>query len=153
MIVNIENKRPFKFLQSMINFVARIYHDLFYRRFINKLYHDSNQLNKFFRHKFPKLKLDPEGNTSCISCHLCQDVCPSSSIKIEKANLMNFPSSLKSGEAPLHFYLNVDSCTKCHLCAEICPVSALELSSHYSEKSVDLVSPKLEETFVDELKR
>ena len=145
MIVNIADKKTFKFLKFLMIFLQRVYHDLFYRKFINRLFHDSNQLNKFFRHKYPSLKLDQQGNSSCVSCDLCQEVCPSNSIKIEKANLMNFPSSLKSGEAPLHFYLNVDSCTKCHLCADVCVVSALELSSSYNEKLVDLVVSKEDE--------
>ena len=142
MIVNISTRKPFRWIKLFIVLFTNFYHDVFYRRFINRLFHDSNQLNKYFRHKYPNLKQDHQGNTLCVTCHLCQDICPSKSIELKEAKLMNFPSSLKSGEAPLHFYLNVDTCTKCHLCADVCTVNALELSADYRDQKVDLVTVK-----------
>ena len=142
MIINIRNKERFKAVILIMNFLSRIYHDFFFRKLVNKLNYDSSQLNRYFRHKYPSLKKDPEGNILCVSCDLCQEVCPSGSIKLSKANMMNFTSSLKTWAAPLHFYLNVETCVKCNLCAEVCSVDAIELTSSYTSKKIDLVIPK-----------
>ena len=59
--------------------------------------------------------------------------------EIVKADMMNMPSTLRTGETPLHFYLDTHTCTKCNLCADVCIVNALELKADYNYEKVDLV--------------
>lgn len=101
------------------------------------------KLNNIFYNKYPQLKLDSQGNQICISCSLCQEVCPTQALEVKKTNLFNFPDGLKFGEAPKHIYLNVDKCIKCTLCVDVCPVDALVRGAKYPVKKVDLVQAKL----------
>lgn len=73
----------------------------------------------------PRLKQNEKGESFCVSCGLCSEICPTSSIKIEKENAIRMPESLKSGPAPKTFLINQHSCVKCSLCVEVCPVKAL----------------------------
>lgn len=145
MIVNIKDVSFLSKLKNLIMFSFKLYRSLFSFQVIGKLYLDSKKLDQSFRHKYPRLVKTDEA-IKCVSCGLCEEICPSQSIKIEKGNMVNFPKSLKAGEAPLHFYLNTDTCTKCNLCADICIVNALELKESYDESHVDLVKPKRLET-------
>lgn len=140
MIVNLESKERFPLLNKIIRQVNGLYIDVLSIFTNKKIFQDSVQLKTFFQLNYPKLKVDNVGNTNCISCELCQDVCPTKAINLQKANMINFPSSLTTGESPLHFYLDVSSCVKCGLCQDVCYVDALELTENYSSKKVDLVS-------------
>lgn len=73
----------------------------------------------------PRLKQNEKGESFCVSCGLCSDICPTSSIKIEKESAIQMPESLKNGPAPKTFQINQNSCVKCALCVEVCPVKAL----------------------------
>lgn len=140
MIVNLKEKKHFQLFKQIGFFLIRFYRFAISKHQLKRLYHDSRQLMKYFRHNYPHFRQDAVGNTFCISCHLCQDVCPTKAIEIKKANLVDFPASLKTGEAPLHFYLDVQKCIKCHLCADVCLVDALNLDAKYEDLKVDLVA-------------
>lgn len=140
MIINLKQKHSFKWAKSLGRNLTWLYHDFFYRRFINKLYKDTKELEKNFKHHYPRLMPDAMGSTACISCDLCSNVCPTKAINIKKPNLINFPDSIQVGEAPMHFYLDVTKCTSCHLCVEVCAVDALDLKGKYSDDQVDLVN-------------
>jgi len=139
MIINLFNtdKHPFghKVLRYLKVLVTDFANALAYRH----LFYDSIKLKDFFQLSYPKLKLDIEGNSKCISCKLCEEVCPTQAIQIKKANMTNMKDSLTEGEPPLHFYLNVSNCIMCGQCQEVCYVDALELTEKYSAKKIDLV--------------
>ncbi|MFT6630311.1 MAG: formate hydrogenlyase subunit 6/NADH:ubiquinone oxidoreductase subunit I [Bacteriovoracaceae bacterium] len=140
MIVNLENREKMPLANKIKRQFQGLYIELI-SGFVNRrIFADSVKLKTFFQLKYPQLKVDSIGNTSCISCGLCEDICPTKAINIEKANMINFPNSLTTGESPLHFYLNVNDCVKCGLCQDVCYVDALELTENYSLKKVDLVS-------------
>ncbi|MBD63905.1 MAG: hypothetical protein CME62_01760 [Halobacteriovoraceae bacterium] len=140
MIVNLKKRSSFNFLvilKQLLNVV--IFKWQMYRDGI-KISHDRKNLKQYFLFKYPGFKFDHVGNSLCISCGLCIEVCPVDAIEIKKPNLVNFPSSLKTGEAPKNFFLDTSFCTKCNLCAIACPVEALELNQEYGQlKKVDLV--------------
>ena len=138
MIVNLKEQKRFPFLMKTIEFFTQFAYDISKYRMMKKLFKDSEELQNLFRQKYPELKKDIEGNTLCVSCHLCTDVCPTNAIEVKKANMMNFPESIFEGEAPLHFYLDIESCTKCNQCAVVCAVDAIELNADYKSKKVDL---------------
>ncbi len=147
MIVNLFNRVKFPLIFKMKQILTVYTVDLqSYFRF-QKLYQDANHLKQFFKYDYPRLKLDLAGNSSCVSCDMCQQICPTQAIELKKTNMVNFPKSLTSGEAPLNFFLDVTACTKCGQCLDVCAVDALELKAHYyeletqnQEARVDLMS-------------
>ena len=96
-------------------------------------------MKEFFKVGYPSLKQNESDTTKCVSCMLCQEYCPAACLEITKPNMVNFPPSIKSGEAPLHFYLDVSACVKCGNCVAVCPTQALEMDAKYSALKVDLV--------------
>lgn len=142
MIINLIDTEKYPLLSKIMRYLKIILKDFTSVFTSRSLYYDSEKLKKYYKLNFPKLKLDSVGNTTCVSCKLCVDICPTNAISLEQANLVNFPNTLTTGEAPLHFYLKVDDCTKCGLCQEVCYVDALELTESYQVAKVDLADIK-----------
>ena len=143
MIVNIGNIKSQSGFKKAYFFLKGIVADFLLFNQRNKASKDSNQLNSLFRNKYPQLKWDSMGNTSCVSCFVCQDACPTNAIEINKANLVNFPSSLKTGETPKNFYVDLERCTQCGLCRDVCYINAIECKGDFEESGrVDLITKK-----------
>lgn len=140
MIVNLENKEKYPFLNRVKRNITGIYIEFGHYFSRKKIYLDSIRLKKFFKNNYPSLKQDNNGNLKCVSCLLCEEACPTDAISIKKANLVNFPDSIKTGESPLHFYLDVNKCIKCGMCESVCYVDALDLTKTYKVNKVDLVA-------------
>jgi NADH-quinone oxidoreductase subunit I len=81
----------------------------------------------------PYLVKDPEGRTKCVSCQLCEFVCPPKAIKIippgPAGQLADRPNAEKM---PLEFEINMLRCIFCGLCQEVCPEEAIFLQKDYS---------------------
>ena len=139
MIVNlIKNERNFTNL-FFLDFIKSIFFRYKNTKLGNKLYLDYFQASNSYLAHYPAMKSDENHSSKCVSCGLCETICPTSAIQIKKANLVNFPSSLTQGESPLHFYLNTEKCIRCSLCVNVCQVDALSLDGKFFSKKVDLV--------------
>jgi NADH-quinone oxidoreductase subunit I len=81
----------------------------------------------------PYLVKDQEGNTKCVSCQLCEFVCPPKAIRItppgESGKLADRPNAEKM---PEEFEINFLRCIYCGLCQEVCPEEAIFLLKDYS---------------------
>jgi NADH-quinone oxidoreductase subunit I len=81
----------------------------------------------------PYLVRDQEGNTKCVSCQLCEFVCPPKAIKIippgPAGPLADRPNAEKM---PLEFEINMLRCIFCGFCQEVCPEEAIFLQKDYS---------------------
>jgi NADH-quinone oxidoreductase subunit I len=80
----------------------------------------------------PTLVKDPHGREKCVSCQLCEFVCPPKAIRIT-------PGSVKEGagvdhveKAPQAFDIDMLRCIYCGLCEEVCPEQAIFLQTQYS---------------------
>ena len=81
----------------------------------------------------PYLVKDQEGNTKCVSCQLCEFVCPPKAIKITppgpSGTIADRPNAEKM---PQEFEINMLRCIFCGFCQEVCPEEAIFLQKDYS---------------------
>jgi NADH-quinone oxidoreductase subunit I len=81
----------------------------------------------------PYLVRDQDGHTKCVSCQLCEFVCPPKAIKITPPGAEGVPAERTNAEKmPREFEINMLRCIFCGLCQEVCPEEAIFLQQHYS---------------------
>ncbi|MDY6775080.1 MAG: NADH-quinone oxidoreductase subunit I [Halobacteria archaeon] len=57
----------------------------------------------------------------CISCRMCEEVCPNNTIEIKTDRKRNIEE----------YNLNLGQCIYCRLCEEVCPTDAIILTQHF----------------------
>ena len=81
----------------------------------------------------PYLVHDQDGNTKCVSCQLCEFICPPKAIKIippgPEGLLADRPNAEK---IPKEFEIDMLRCIFCGFCQEVCPEEAIFLQKDYS---------------------
>lgn len=81
----------------------------------------------------PALVRDQEGHTKCVSCQLCEFVCPPRAIRITPPGPDGPPADRPNAEKmPLAFEIDMLRCIFCGLCEEVCPEEAIFLREEYS---------------------
>jgi NADH-quinone oxidoreductase subunit I len=81
----------------------------------------------------PYLVKDQDGNTKCVSCQLCEFVCPPKAIKITPPGNSGLkPDRPNAEKMPLEFEINMLRCIFCGFCQEVCPEEAIFLQKDYS---------------------
>ena len=81
----------------------------------------------------PYLVRDQEGHTKCVSCQLCEFVCPPKAIKIIPPGPDGLAADRANAEKmPLEFEINMLRCIFCGFCQEVCPEEAIFLQKDYS---------------------
>ena len=81
----------------------------------------------------PYLVKDTDGNTKCVSCQLCEFVCPPKAIKITPPGDSGLPADRANAEKmPKEFEINMLRCIFCGFCQEVCPEEAIFLQRDYS---------------------
>ena len=80
----------------------------------------------------PYLEKDQEGNTKCVSCQLCEFVCPPKAIRITPPGPGGSPEAGNVEKAPKEFEINMLRCIFCGFCQEVCPEEAIFLMQDYS---------------------
>ena len=81
----------------------------------------------------PYLVKDQDGDTKCVSCQLCEFVCPPKAIRIvppgPAGEIADRPNAEKM---PKEFEINMLRCIFCGFCQEVCPEEAIFLQKDYS---------------------
>ena len=81
----------------------------------------------------PTLVLDPNGREKCVSCQLCEFVCPPKAIRITPGEVpADQPDRAHVEKAPKTFDIDMLRCIYCGLCQEVCPEEAIFLQNQYS---------------------
>src|SRR6476661_8480055 len=75
----------------------------------------------------PYLVKDQEGRTKCVSCQLCEFVCPPKAIRITPPGPEGSPEVGNVEKAPKEFEINMLRCIFCGYCQEVCPEEAIFL--------------------------
>jgi NADH-quinone oxidoreductase subunit I len=80
----------------------------------------------------PTLVKDPNGREKCVSCQLCEFVCPPKAIRIIPGEIAEDSEFAHVEKAPEEFEINMLRCIYCGLCEEVCPEEAIFLQDIYS---------------------
>jgi NADH-quinone oxidoreductase subunit I len=80
----------------------------------------------------PALVKDPHGREKCVSCQLCEFVCPPKAIRITPGSAPATGVSVQQEKAPQAFDIDMLRCIYCGLCEEVCPEEAIFLQPQYS---------------------
>lgn len=80
----------------------------------------------------PVLVKDPHGREKCVSCQLCEFVCPPKAIRITPGEIPYNAPTAHVEKAPKEFDINMLRCIYCGLCEEVCPEEAIFLQDIYS---------------------
>ncbi len=80
----------------------------------------------------PYLVKDQADRTKCVSCQLCEFVCPPKAIRITPPGPQGSPEVGNVEKAPKEFEINMLRCIFCGFCQEVCPEEAIFLMKDYS---------------------
>jgi NADH-quinone oxidoreductase subunit I len=80
----------------------------------------------------PTLVMDPNGREKCVSCQLCEFVCPPKAIRITPGSIPAGSVNEQVEKAPQAFDIDMLRCIYCGLCEEVCPEEAIFLQKQYS---------------------
>ncbi len=80
----------------------------------------------------PTLVKDPNGREKCVSCQLCEFVCPPKAIRITPGEIPPDSPFAHVERAPQEFEIDMLRCIYCGLCQEVCPEEAIWLQNTYS---------------------
>jgi NADH-quinone oxidoreductase subunit I len=80
----------------------------------------------------PYLVKDQTGRAKCVSCQLCEFVCPPKAIRITPPGPPPNPAAGNVEKAPKEFEINMLRCIYCGYCQEVCPEEAIFLMRDYA---------------------
>ncbi len=80
----------------------------------------------------PTLVKDPRGREKCVSCQLCEFVCPPKAIRIQPGEISAEAENAHVEKAPREFDIDMLRCIYCGFCQEVCPEEAIFLQNVFS---------------------
>lgn len=82
----------------------------------------------------PTLVKDEDEREKCVSCQLCEFICPPRAIKIEPGSIPYDAPFAHVEKAPQGFDIDMIRCIYCGLCQEVCPEEAIFLKKDFPIK-------------------
>jgi NADH-quinone oxidoreductase subunit I len=79
----------------------------------------------------PVLVKDEDGREKCVSCQLCEFICPPRAIRIQPGEIPHDAPFAHVEKAPREFEIDMLRCIYCGLCEEVCPEEAIFLSREH----------------------
>jgi NADH-quinone oxidoreductase subunit I len=80
----------------------------------------------------PTLVTDADGRVKCVSCQLCEFVCPPKAIRITPGFRPEKRSDANVEKEPKEFVIDMLRCIYCGMCEEVCPEEAIFLKSDFA---------------------
>ncbi|MFM2177048.1 MAG: hypothetical protein RL015_1146 [Verrucomicrobiota bacterium] len=93
----------------------------------------------------PALVTDEHGRERCVSCQLCEFICPPKAIAITPGEIPSDDPWAKVEKRPLEFKIDMIRCIYCGMCEEVCPEQAIYLRKDYAitgESRAEMVHDK-----------
>jgi len=79
----------------------------------------------------PTLVKDEDGREKCVSCQMCEFICPPRAIRITPGDIPFTAPNAKVEKAPKEFQIDMLRCIYCGMCEEVCPEEAIFLRKDY----------------------
>lgn len=79
----------------------------------------------------PTLVKDEDDREKCVSCQLCEFVCPPRAIRITPGSLPEEDTNAHVEKGPEEFQIDMLRCIYCGLCEEVCPEEAIWLQKDH----------------------
>jgi len=80
----------------------------------------------------PTLVKDPNGREKCVSCQLCEFVCPPKAIRIKPGEIPADAPTAHVEKAPQEFDIDMLRCIYSGLCQQVCPEEPIWLQNKFS---------------------
>lgn len=90
-----------------------------------------DQLPDYYRGA-PALVKDEADREKCVSCQLCEFICPPRAIKIIPGEIPSDDPWAKVEKRPKEFDIDMTRCIYCGMCEEVCPEQAIFLRKDYA---------------------